>query len=148
MPKLTGPLTANGAVVEVLIGLCQPDVQRLRNALQPIPPPVSMPAILDTGAAVTCVDSRAFAALGLSPTGVIRVVTAATSAPLDRDQFDVGLTIAHPSGNPLDNLVLASFTVTDSPLVPTGIPALVGCDVLARCRFVYDGPAGMFSLEY
>jgi hypothetical protein len=40
------------------------------------------------------------------------------------------------------------FTVTDSPLQATGVPGLIGCDVLAQCRFLYDGLAGTFTLEY
>jgi len=149
MPNFTLPLVADGAVVDILVGLCAPDVQRLRTALQPIPQPVAMRAVLDTGSLFTCVDSQAFTALGLSPTGTIRILTASTgAAAVDRDQYDVSLTIVHPGGNPAWNLEIGSWTTTDSPLQPTGIPALIGIDLLARCRFIYDGRGGMFTLEY
>ena len=147
MPELTGPLTPQGAVLDILIGLSAADVRRLRLALQPIPQPLSLQALIDTGASHTSVDAKAFQPLGLQPSNFIVVSTASASA-LPRAQFEVSLRIVHPSGNSQLDLLLESVTVTDADLLPNQLPALIGCDLLALWVFKYDGPAREFTLDY
>jgi hypothetical protein len=62
--------------------------------------------------------------------------------------YDAGLTIVHPSGNPRDNLVVRDLTVLEVSLAALGYQVLIGRDVLARCRFLFNGPAGRFTLAY
>lgn len=45
-------------------------------------------------------------------------------------------------------LTFGVVPVIASDLSLQGIDALVGRDILARCLFVYDGPANMFSLAF
>ncbi|HMC64669.1 MAG TPA: hypothetical protein VKI65_07005, partial [Gemmataceae bacterium] len=106
-------------------------------------------AILDTGSPVTCMDFQAFASLGLLPSGHTSVLTPGTGAALvPCDEYDVSLTILHPSGNRALDRTLGTVTVADLPLAATGIPALIGWDLLHRWVFHCDGPAGIFSLDY
>jgi hypothetical protein len=62
--------------------------------------------------------------------------------------YDASLTVVHPSGNVGDNLVLRHLSVLDLQLGPLGYQALIGRDVLAACRFSYDGPGNRFRLAY
>jgi len=59
MPRLSGILRAEGALVAVEIGQSRSEIQRLRNAARPIPTAVSLQALLDTGAECSCVDPQA-----------------------------------------------------------------------------------------
>jgi hypothetical protein len=147
MPDLTRPLSFKGAMLDILVGFGARDLQRLRRASKPIPQPIPLQAMIDTGATYTSIDAGAFRSLGLQPSGYMPISTASASWIL-REQFDVCLTIVHPSGNSGLDLVLKWFSVTHADLLQTGIPALIGCDLLDRCVFTYDGPARTFTLRY
>lgn len=49
MPSLTGPTTGDGAVIDILVGVNAPGLLALRQTGSPIPQPVPMRAVLDTG---------------------------------------------------------------------------------------------------
>lgn len=149
MPILTGPITPAGAIVDILVGVSARGVLVLRQSGQPIPQPVPMRADLDTGSFSTCIDAQLLSPLGLQPLGRRALSTASTGAGLlVCDEYKVSLTIVHPSGNAALNRTLALVTVTDLPLAQTGIPALIGRDLLDRWVFLYDGPGGRFTLDY
>ena len=44
--------------------------------------------------------------------------------------------------------MISDLLVVEVPLAVLGYQALVGRDVLGRCRFLYDGPSGRFKLTY
>jgi hypothetical protein len=58
------------------------------------------------------------------------------------------LAIVHPSGNARDNLVIRDLSVFEVSLTPLGYQVIIGRDVLAKCRFLYDGPGDEFELAY
>ncbi|OAI46133.1 hypothetical protein AYO44_11895 [Planctomycetaceae bacterium SCGC AG-212-F19] len=149
MPDLIRPLSPQGAVLDILLALSAGEVKRLRHALQPIPQSLAMQALVDTGASHTSVDSHAFQSFGLPAMKVILVSTASTgSTPLPREQYEVSLTILHPTGDPRLHIVLDPLIVTHADLLPAQIPALIGCDLLNRWVFNYDGPRQQFRLTY
>lgn len=149
MPRIVAPLTTDIAVVDLLVGLSGPDVTRLRRARRPIPQPLAIRAVVDTGAHLTCIDADVFSGFGLAPTGSTTIQTASSGGTvLNVDQYDLTLTILHPSGNRQLDLTLGTVLVCDAALVPTGIPALIGCDILRRYAFLYDGPNGVFEFTY
>ena len=148
MPTLTAALTPEGAMVDVHVGLSASTVQGLRTALQPVPPPVSARALLDTGAEITCLDSSVIQTLGLPPGGWAFVNLPAQGGVGIAPLYEAGLTVLHPSGNARDNLVVGNLNVYEVPLAGLGYQALIGRDVLARCRFLYNGRGNRFRLAY
>src|SRR5437588_8324596 len=54
MYTLKGPIRAEGAVVDVLVGLAEADCQALRSAGRPVPAVQSARALIDIGADVSC----------------------------------------------------------------------------------------------
>ena len=121
----------------------------LRKTLRPVPQAVRIPAVLDTGSPITCIEAQAFSSLGLPLVGSIEIFTTSTGPiPLTRDQYDIGLTLLHPSGNPALHKILGQVVITDVPLGHTGIPALIGCDLLDQWVFTYDAPAKTFTVVY
>ena len=57
MPSLILPIEPEGALVEVEIGWAVARARALRSAGQPVPPPVQVRALIDTGAEISCLDS-------------------------------------------------------------------------------------------
>jgi hypothetical protein len=55
MPVLNSQLGPEGPVVNLLVGVSEPAVAALQAANQPVPPPVSVRALIDTGASCTCI---------------------------------------------------------------------------------------------
>ena len=68
----------------------------------PVPNPVQIRGLLDTGASGTAIDPSVLTALGLTPTGTTLVNTPTTGAtPQVAEQYDVGFVIPGPNGPPL-----------------------------------------------
>ena len=148
MPRLSGILRAEGALVSVEIGHSRSEAQRLRNAARPIPAPVSSLALLDTGAECSCVDPKALRALGLPLANIGMVNIPALGGLTATTQLEACLTVVHPSGDAGRNLVVDGLLVAEALLTALGYQVLIGRDVLSRCRFLYDGPSGRFKLSY
>ena len=148
MPILTAALAPSGALVEVLIGLSTTSIRALRAALRPIPPPISVHALIDTGAEVTGVDSGLLQTLALPQRNFVLANLPAHGGLAISHWHDAGVTIVHPSGKRQDNLVMRSLAVLALPLAALGYQAVIGRDVLARCHFLYSGPRNRFRLSY
>jgi predicted aspartyl protease len=146
MPHFTLLLSPNGPIVDVWIGVSQARAQALIIAKQPIPPAVTVRALVDTGASCTCIDPSALATLGLSPTGLTPMFTPSTGGtPHQANTYDVNLMI--PCGTMMP-LVIGNLAIAESTLINQGIQALLGRDVLSRCMLVYNGMNNFLSLAY
>ena len=148
MPDLPGALSADGALVDVRIGWSDPTARALRSALRPVPPPVDARALIDSGAESSCVDPALILALGLPVGGFALANVPAHGGLAFATQHDAALTILHPSGDARLNLALGNLLVVELAIGVLGYQALLGRDVLAGCRFLFDGPAGTFELSY
>jgi|GEM_PF-4087803 len=65
-----------------------------------------------------------------------------------RPQYLAGLRIEHPSGNPKLDYVIPALDLVEHDFGALSYQVLIGRDILARCKFLYDGPANTFSLTY
>ena len=135
----------------MLIGLAA-NVRGLRHTGQAIPQPVSIQALLDQGAAVTCVDPTVLAplvSLGLKWSRLVLVnAPSAAGGRAGAFEYLVTLTVVHPSGNVRAHLVLGAQAVLELPLGALGYQALLGRDLLDHCLLVRDGPGQRFTLAY
>ncbi len=148
MPVLRAALQSEGALVDVLVGWSAVDAQKLRAAFRPVPPAVPARALLDTGAEITCVDQALIQRLGLAFGGFLQANLPAHGGTAFYQLHDVSLTVVHPSGNPRNDLSVRTLQILEISLAPLGYEILIGRDVLARCRFLFDGTANRFSLAY
>lgn len=148
MPYFTRQVAPNGGLVVVaVIGVSQARQNALTAAGQNIPTPVTVQALIDTGASGTCIDPSVLSALGLSPTGSVPMLTPSTGAqPVPTDTYDVSLIIFATA----QHLPLIHHTVPvmRSELAVQGIQALIGRDILKGCLLTYDGASGLFSLAF
>jgi hypothetical protein len=58
--------------------------------------------------------------------------------------YDLEITLTLPRLFPVPSVIRAM----DADLWTHGFQVLIGRDVLRYCRFSYDGPAGLFTLDY
>jgi hypothetical protein len=149
MPIIPGQLDHQGrAVVAAQVSVPAPRAQALQAARLQVSGPLALRGQIDPGASISCVDHAIFQSLSLTPCGQLTIVTPSSGPNPPRTRlYRVGLTVLHLTGNPTFHLRLACV-VAQANLAPLGIDLLIGRDVLALCRFVYDGRAGTFSLEY
>src|SRR4051794_34187179 len=95
MPSLTVKgVQANRAVVPLYVGPSAPRAEALEAAGRPPVYPIVVTALIDTGAAMTCIEPSIAADLNLSMTGVRYVHTASTGGePSPSATYDVQLYI-------------------------------------------------------
>ena len=125
-----------GMRIAVEIGL-HPEVEQLLISTEaPVPGKVSGTGIIDTGATRTSIDLSVANELGLVPMGATKVRTA--QGALDAPVYPFAITLA-------PNLTFPAFGMGCN-LHEQGIHALIGMDLISRCIFLVNGPAGMFSL--
>lgn len=148
MPRLTLPVESAGALVEVAIGWSRGAVRTARHSGRPIPPAIHGHALIDTGADTSCLDAALIQQLGLPFGGLSMVNVPALGGVTFAPTHDVSLTVLHPSGNHALDLVLSDLLVFDLDLGALGYQVLLGRDMLAWCRLLYDGPASRFQLRY
>jgi hypothetical protein len=146
MPHLSLNISAGGPIVEFFVGASVPRAEALKKAGQPVPNPILVRGLIDTGASCTSVDCTVLKQLRLVSTGSVPIHTPSTSSgtPHTVNQFDVSLILQHPK--------LAwqfhAVPVIETNLAHQGILALVGRDILSNCLLCYDGQAGIFSLAF
>jgi hypothetical protein len=148
MPVLIAPLQPDGALVDVLVGLSGSSVQSVRAALRPVPSPLTSRALLDTGAEMTCIDVSLVQALGLPFAGTTLANLPAHGGLVVTILRDISLTVVHPSGHPRNHLAMRNLKVLEVSLTFLGYQVVIGRDVLAACRFLYNGPGNRFRLAY
>jgi hypothetical protein len=134
--------------VNALIGVSQAKRNALALVNQPVPNPIQILGMIDTGASCTCVDPIVLQQLSLSPTGSAPVFTPSTGPqPTPADQYDVSLLIYATTNAP--PLVYHTIPVIQADLLAAqGFHALIGRDVLRGCLLFYDGQNNLFSLAY
>jgi hypothetical protein len=149
MPALTLPLDPQGhAALEVLLapaGSLSP-VQAGQGA--PLSNAIRARALIDPGATLTAIDPQIRRALHVNPFRAISVTVPGSTARLRFLSFKVDLAVPHPATQFHQALIVPALQVVVLPLAHTGSEVLIGCDILRRCQFFYDGPGNYFRLNY
>lgn len=148
MPVLKGVLQAEGALVEVQVSWSANQARGMRLAQQPVPPPLDVRALLDTGAEITCIEAVLVQQLSLPLAQVTLANVPALGGLRAGAHYHAGLMLVHPSADPRQALVLHNVLVLEVPLAGLGYQALLGRDVLDRCDFLYGGRRQRFVLAY
>ena len=125
---------------QVRIGVSEPAAHLLRQESKPVPNPVEIPALIDTGASGTAVKPEVIRQLQLTPRGVTNIATP-SSAAHPCNVYDVSLTFAN-------GVVVPVITVIEVPLEGQVIQGLIGRDVLAHGILIYSGYTNTFSLSF
>jgi hypothetical protein len=106
----------------------------------PIPPPISLNALIDTGATDSIISIGKINSLGLNPVNAQPVIGVGHTKPTHYPMYRVGMS--------LFGVEYYDTTVTVLPInIPYNTECLIGRDILLRCLFTYNGPGGSFSLR-
>jgi hypothetical protein len=118
----------------------------LQQRRLPIPHPVHVRALIDTGADVSGFGARVFAELGLTPISKIELYTPSTpsTCPHMADVFDVSLSVV--AEGRVCPFPVSRVVAADGWQPNEGIEALIGRDILDRCFFQYRGQDRAFTL--
>jgi len=146
MPHISLKIGPTGPLLQFLVGVSGPRAKALGDASQPVPSPITITGLVDTGASCTSIDSSVLRQLSIPSTGKTPVHTPSTqaSAPHIADLYDISIILVHP----LIKRTMTALAVTESQLVHQGIQALIGRDILSVCLFTYDGPGQNFCLGF
>ena len=141
MPTLTGPITADGAMVNVLIGVSEARRQTLQRVGFPVPAPSALRAVLDTGSFVTLADVQAVTHYTRQ-----QFLTSATGVrPHVRNVYNLSVTLLDDSGATL--AYWPSVDVLPGVFLPTdAVHGVIGRDLLATTVLHFDGKGGVFTL--
>ncbi len=149
MTILRGTVGLAGPIVQVEVSVGRTVRRSLLALHRPIPQPIAVAALIDTGADVSCLDSQALTRIALQrQRAFLRVNAPGASGWPYLPAYFAGLTVLHPSGRRTANLAIPDILVADVALGMTGCELLLGRDALANCRLDYDGRAGTFVLDY
>ena len=141
-------IVAVGPRVQIRVGITAAEIADCRRRMMPVPRAVELTAILDTGAECSCIDRALARQLGLP----LAVLTLANAPGIGQSgasaQREAELAILHPSADTADELRFEGIELLELDLRSFGYQALIGRDILAKCEFHYNGPAGTFTLSY
>lgn len=148
MPIITGPITPQGAVIDVLVGVPGTVRRSLQAAGSPIPPAVPVRAVIDTGAGITGFSTRVFQSLGLVASGTIPIYTPSTPVALPFSAARYELSLAFVAGG-VEHAFGEAFVIASDGFNPVEqIDGLIGRDVLDHCSFEYWGPSRAFQFAF
>ena len=99
--------------------------------------------MVDTGASVTAVDEGVCRQLGIKPTDQMK--TAHAGGEEVRACYPVQITFP---GSPLPSFTSPRTLCVDLQFGKSPYVLLVGRDLLARLKYVYNGPAGRIEIAF
>ena len=147
MPRLDATIGPNGPIIEVRLWVVPEDAAKLAAAGLPIPRPISVPGLVDTGAEVTAIQLSLTQWMGIPVWSLLEARSSvlgdeARTAPVYRIQMTFG-----PLEAP-DPPKWRTIGAVGVNVVSPGATVLIGRDLLATCRFTYDGRKRRLMISY
>jgi hypothetical protein len=134
-------LREHGPVLTVAVSPVRAAADAMRAAGQTVPPPVTVPGLIDTGAFRTGIDRGIASRLGLRPAGIALISTPTSAAGVPVLTYAVQLAL--PGG-----VTFARVTAVEASIAGDGLGILIGRDVLASAVLVYVGTTGQCTLSF
>lgn len=122
MPSFTAQianLEVSGPIVEIIVSPGRSLIEILKDKKQPIPQPVKVLAMIDTGATSSVVRSDIIEKIGLNPIGVVKINTPSTTTPIECYQYQA--VILFPN-----NVAVETSDLIAAPLQGQHIQCLIG----------------------
>ena len=123
-------------VVKVRIGHSDAWRELCDRNLEPVPPDITVNALIDTGASITVLDAALVRRLGLRDRGVCRVRGFDGSLhadPATREYFNYDISLSIPGAEGGVVLRVGDLQVVGAPLSCAAYDMLLGLDVLRHC---------------
>ncbi len=148
MPIIGGPILNSGPIIDIVVGVCQVRGQLLKKHGFPVPPPVVVRTLLDTGSNVTGFSREVFRALDIRPFWKTPIYTPSTPilSPHYCDLFHVSLSlVANGQRHDFADWKVIAAEGWD---VRGEVNGLIGRDMLEVCNLFYLGPERKFTLAF
>jgi hypothetical protein len=147
MPRLDVPFGRDGPIIDVGIWIAAELGVSWAATGSAIPEPFVVSGLVDTGARVTAIEASIVAWMGIPSIGVMEASTSllggeARSVPI----FPLRMTFG-----PLEEGPAPRWRAIDAvavKIVSPGASVLIGRDLLASCRFTYDGRKSRFQMSF
>src|SRR5262249_8126117 len=147
MPRLEVPIGPDGPIIVVRIWIGAEYAKTLTAGGRTIPPPFSVPGLVDTGAQVTAIRNSILDWMGIPSARFLEASSSvlggeARSVPI----YPLRMTFG-PLGAP-DAPKWRAIHAVGVHVVSPGASVLIGRDLLTSCRFTYDGRKNRFMMSY
>ena len=136
----TPDLVQRGPLVDAIVAISTPLERALRIARQPVPDPVPVRALIDTGAFSSAINRDTARRLGLLPVGR-SLISAPGAVARAVWTFQYAVRIVLPTLDAVDITVIGA-EVDDS------FQAVLGRDILAHAIFIYNGFSGECTISF
>jgi hypothetical protein len=132
-------LQRRGPVLDVGVTISAADEAALQAAGRPVPAPVTVQALVDTGAGISGLGAATARLLGLVPTDT-RLIATPSAAAVWMNVYTIRFLL--PGG------AEEEVKAAGAELAGHGTGAILGRDVLAHAMFVYVGYAGQCTISF
>lgn len=142
MPSVTIPLEdleKEGPIIEVHFLISSELEKKYLEEKKPLPEPVPIKALIDTGASACVLKKEIPEKLGLTPIGTTKICTPSTK---DHECYQYFMRMVIPA----QQLVYEGIFIS-TPLDGQEISCLIGRDVLKNGILIYIGYANQFTLS-
>ncbi len=148
MPRLEVPVGPDGPIIDVRLWVSPEQSDLLVSSGFPIPPPLSVAGLVDTGAQWTAIPRPLAEGIGLNVSDWKKLCSSAfgdeeREAPVYQVRMTFGSFDAPGPPNWRTILVVGVTTI-----VSPGAIVLIGRDLLGTCRFTYDGRKRRLMMSY
>lgn len=139
MPLIRVPMAADGPIVDLSLWIGRAAAHNLVAQGQALPNSQTIRALIDTGADRTAIHPNALGLITSVAAGTIKVRRPGFQKFRRVNLHKVRLAFA---GIRAIKANTGWVEITSAAIVPAnpGVLALIGRDMLAHCRFLYDGP--------
>jgi hypothetical protein len=147
MPRLNVPIGPNGPIVEIRLCVGLEHAKALAAAGRPVPQPSSVPGLVDTGAELSAIQRSLVDWMGIP---FFRFLDARSSVLGDESRVAPVYRILMTFG-PVESPDPPKWRTIEAVGVNVVSPratVLIGRDLLATCRFTYDGRKQRLMLSY
>ena len=134
-------LEASGPALQVSVGASRELIAALGPLGQTPPLPVSVSALVDTGAHTSVLNPDVVSRLGIRAVGTERISTPSTTTPIVCSRFHINLYFA-------DDHVIENIFVIEAPMGGVPYQCLIGRDVLRLGSLLYEGHANAYTLTF
>jgi hypothetical protein len=129
-------------LISVAVGIDPIQAELRRSAGEPFVSPELVSALIDTGAGTTLIDLRLTRLFDLEPTGMMTLRLIGGTRLIQT--YDIGVHFTIPRMFSIPEPIRA----IGYDLSALDVQVLIGRNLLRYCRFGYNGPAGVFTLDY
>jgi hypothetical protein len=147
MPRIETPIGPDGPVVDVRVWIGPEQKEALDARGSPVAPPFSVRGLVDTGARMTAIQRGLAQGMGLPVHDWIWL----RSSVLGEEQREAPVYRLQMTFGPINAPELPHWRVIMAvgvSVVSPGVIALIGQDLLATCRFTYDGRKRRLMMSY